>query len=112
MAAPTSLSYPSRASTRAVLAAAALVLHASFVGMALAEVVAQPEPGIEAAAPEAVGVDSAPLIRMSEWIRKDKLDVRSLLIVKDGKLIFERYSGDLTRDHNYELYSVTNTKSH
>jgi len=109
MAAPTSLSYPSRASTRAVLAAAALVLHASFVGMALAEVVAQPEPGIEAAAPEAVGVDSAPLIRMSEWIRKDKLDVRSLLIVKDGKLIFERYSGDLTRDHNYELYSVTKT---
>ena len=109
MAAPTRLSYLGRASTCAVLVAGALVLHASFVGVALAEAVAQPEPGIEAAAPEAVGVDSAPLIRMSEWIRKDKLDVRSLLIVKDGKLIFERYSGDLTRDHNYELYSVTKT---
>jgi CubicO group peptidase (beta-lactamase class C family) len=57
--------------------------------------------------PEDVGVDSQPLIRMSEWIRNDKLDVRSLLVIKDGKLIFERYSGGLARDNNYELYSVT-----
>lgn len=62
-----------------------------------------------AVAPENVGVDSAPLVRMSEWIRKDKLDVRSLLVIKDGQLIFERYSNHLTRDHNYELYSVTKT---
>jgi CubicO group peptidase (beta-lactamase class C family) len=59
--------------------------------------------------PESVGVDSAPLIKMSEWIRKDKLDVRSLLVVKDGKLIFERYGDGLNRDYNYELYSVTKT---
>ena len=64
---------------------------------------------IAAAAPEAVGVDSAPLVRMSEWIRQNKMDVRSLLIVKDGKLIFERYGDGLTREHNYELYSVTKT---
>src|SRR5438445_355241 len=57
--------------------------------------------------PEAAGVDSQPLIRMSEWIRNDKLDVRSLLVIKDGKLILERYSGGLVRDNNYELYSVT-----
>ena len=36
------------------------------------------EPGLPAAPPEAVGVDSAPLVRLSEWIRKDRLDVRSL----------------------------------
>ena len=30
-----------------------------------------------------------------------------LLVVKDGKLIFERYSGGLTRQQNYELYSIT-----
>lgn len=70
---------------------------------------AEPEVGVEMAAPEAVGVDSAQLVRMSEWIRQDKLDVRSLLIIKDDKLIFERYSDGLTRDHNYELYSVTKT---
>ena len=44
---------------------------------------------------------------LSEWIRKEDLDVRSLLIVKDGKLVFERYSSGLTRDDNYELYSIT-----
>ena len=30
-----------------------------------------------------------------------------LLVVKDGKLIFERYSSGLTRQQNYELYSIT-----
>ncbi|WP_321797855.1 serine hydrolase [Caballeronia sp. J97] len=59
--------------------------------------------------PESVGVDSAPLVRMSEWIRTDKMDVRSLVIVKDGKIVFERYGDGLTRDNNYELYSVTKT---
>ena len=59
------------------------------------------------ASPESVGVDSRPLVQLSESIRKDNLDVRSFLVVKDGKLIFERYSKGLTRDHNYELYSIT-----
>ncbi|SAK44976.1 beta-lactamase [Caballeronia hypogeia] len=59
--------------------------------------------------PESVGVDSAPLVRMSEWIRTDRLDVRSLVIVKDGKIVFERYGDGLTRDNSYELYSVTKT---
>ena len=53
--------------------------------------------------------NSTPLIRMSGWIRKDKLDVRSFLVVKDGKLIFERYGDGLDRTYNYELYSVTKT---
>lgn len=66
-----------------------------------------PEPGLEAASPEDVGVDSRDLIRLSEWIRREKLDVHSLLVVKDGKLIFERYSDGVSRDDNYELYSVT-----
>ena len=57
--------------------------------------------------PESVGVDSAPLVRLSKWIRREGLDVRSFLVVKDGKLIYERYSQGLTRDHNYELYSIT-----
>ncbi|MFX7836744.1 serine hydrolase, partial [Acinetobacter baumannii] len=35
------------------------------------------------------------------------LDVRSLLVIKDGKLIFERYGNELGRDYNHELYSVT-----
>src|SRR5205823_10208359 len=109
MAAPTIFTCSRSPTVRVARAAAAIALHVSFVGVAMAQVAADPEPGIETAAPEAVGVDSAPLVRMSEWIRKDKLDVRSLLIIKDGKLIFERYGSGLTREHNYELYSVTKT---
>lgn len=57
--------------------------------------------------PESVGVDSRPLVQLSEYIRKENLDVRSFLVIKNGKLIYERYSQGLTRDHNYELYSIT-----
>ncbi|MEM5383274.1 serine hydrolase [Paraburkholderia phymatum] len=65
------------------------------------------EAGIETATPEDVGVDSRELVRLSQWIREQKLDVYSLLVVKDGKLIFERYGANASRDANYELYSVT-----
>nr|WP_141661802.1 serine hydrolase [Burkholderia ambifaria] len=65
------------------------------------------ETGIAAAAPEDVGVDSRMLVDLSRWIREQKLDVYSLLVVKDGKLIFERYGANASRDSTYELYSVT-----
>ncbi|MDZ5456104.1 serine hydrolase domain-containing protein [Azohydromonas lata] len=64
-----------------------------------------------AAAPEAVGMDSAKLVDLSQWLRRDKLAVRSLLVVKDGKLVFERYGDQLQRGHNYELYSITKSVS-
>jgi CubicO group peptidase (beta-lactamase class C family) len=57
--------------------------------------------------PEEAGVASERLVKLSQWIRDQKYDIRSLVIVKDGKIAFERYSSDLTRDKNYELYSVT-----
>lgn len=62
---------------------------------------------LPAAQPEAVGVDSRKLIELSQWIRRDQLDVRSLLVIKDGKVVFERYGNELGRDYNHELYSVT-----
>ncbi len=65
--------------------------------------------GLVTALPEQVGVDSRMLTQLSSWLREQQLDIRSLLIVKDGKLIFERYTSDLDRDHNYELYSITKT---
>lgn len=65
------------------------------------------ETGIEAAVPEDVGVDSRKLVELSRWIREQMLDVYSLLVVKDGKLIFERYGAKASRDATYELYSVT-----
>jgi CubicO group peptidase (beta-lactamase class C family) len=70
---------------------------------------AQPlhEAGLAQASPEDAGVDSRELVRLSQSIREQKLDVYALLIVKDGKLIFERYGAGASRDSNYELYSVT-----
>lgn len=94
----------------------ALLLAGICAGPALAAPATAPTPVVAAAAaasdfplasPEQVGVDSRQLVRLSEWIRKENLDVRSLLVIKDGKLIFERYGKGLSRDHNYELYSVT-----
>jgi CubicO group peptidase (beta-lactamase class C family) len=61
------------------------------------------------ARPAEVGVDPQRLTRLSEWIRDQKLDVRSFLVVKDDKLVFERYGDGLDRAYNYELYSVTKT---
>ncbi|QYY31686.1 MULTISPECIES: serine hydrolase domain-containing protein [Cupriavidus] len=91
----------SRLLAGAVLALGALQVHAAPAAPA------RPADGIPSAQPEAVGVDSAKLVALSEWIRRDKLDVRSLLVIKDGKLVFERYGDGLSRDYNHELYSVT-----
>ena len=59
------------------------------------------------AKPAEVGVDPQKLVQLSGWLREQNLDVRSLLLVKDDKLVFERYTGGLDRDYNYELYSIT-----
>ena len=61
------------------------------------------------ATPESQGVESSTLVALSKWLREENYDIRSLLVIKDDKLIFERYTNELTRDHNYELYSVTKT---
>src|SRR4051812_17634776 len=36
-------------------------------------------------------VDANTLVSLSEWLRSQNLDVHSLLVIKDDKLIFERY---------------------
>jgi CubicO group peptidase (beta-lactamase class C family) len=68
---------------------------------------AEPATDLPTAQPDEVGMDPLKLARLSAWLRDGKLDVRSLLVVKDDKLALERYSGGLDRDHNYELYSIT-----
>ncbi|SAK69512.1 beta-lactamase [Caballeronia calidae] len=85
------------------------LLLTAIVALTLASVHAAPlhEAGLAQAQPEDANVDSRELVRLSQWIREQKLDVYSLLVVKDGKLIFERYGAGASRDSNYELYSVT-----
>ncbi|BAO86454.1 serine hydrolase domain-containing protein [Caballeronia cordobensis] len=85
------------------------LLFAGVVAISLASAQAAPlhEAGLAQAQPEDANVDSRELVRLSQWIRDEKLDIFSLLVVKDGKLIFERYGAGASRDSNYELYSVT-----
>ncbi|EMJ98352.1 serine hydrolase domain-containing protein [Leptospira alstonii] len=68
-----------------------------------------PFEGFSIALPEDAGLDSIPLLRLSKSIREEGLEVRSLLILKDGKLVMERYAGGVTRNHNQSVYSVTKT---
>ncbi|MFX1765249.1 serine hydrolase [Paraburkholderia sp. A1RI-2L] len=91
------------------MAAAAIVAGSAAHAVHAAGAASAASPDMPAVVPESVGVDSAPLVRMSQWLRNDKMDVRSLVVVKDGKIVFERYGDGLTRENNYELYSVTKT---
>jgi CubicO group peptidase (beta-lactamase class C family) len=83
---------------------AVFAAYGAMTNQTIAEEVVKDFP---AASPESVGVDSKPLIELSKYIRDKKLDVYSFLVVKDGKLIFERYGNKLTRNANYESYSMT-----
>ncbi|MEM9015433.1 MAG: serine hydrolase [Verrucomicrobiota bacterium] len=59
------------------------------------------------ATPESEGVSSDQLRAMSEWIRSEELDVRSLIILRNGKLILEWYAGEVTPEMNHNVFSVT-----
>ncbi|MEO8935924.1 MAG: serine hydrolase [Burkholderiaceae bacterium] len=99
-----------RCATRLALAAILsipLLAAAADIGATRSPTAVGGTSDLPTASPESVGVDSRPLVQLSEWIRKENLDVRSFLVVKDGQVIFERYSKGLTRGHNYELYSIT-----
>ncbi|MGJ4786834.1 serine hydrolase domain-containing protein [Leptospira koniambonensis] len=66
-----------------------------------------PVEGFRVEFPEELGLDSRPLVELSRKLRKEKTEVRSLLILKEGNLVFERYAGGISRNHNHNMYSVT-----
>ncbi|TGK12239.1 class C beta-lactamase-related serine hydrolase [Leptospira fletcheri] len=66
-----------------------------------------PVDGFSVHFPEESGMDSRPLVELSQKMRKDKTEVRSFLIAKEGKLVWERYAGGVSRNHNHNMYSVT-----
>ncbi|WP_367897882.1 serine hydrolase domain-containing protein [Leptospira sp. WS58.C1] len=66
-----------------------------------------PAEGFRVEFPEELGLDSRPLVELSKKLRKEKTEVRSLLILKEGNLVFERYAGGISRNHNHNMYSVT-----
>lgn len=54
-----------------------------------------------------VGALAGPLLKINEALDAGKHDFRSLLVVRNCKLIFERYKDGIGRDHNHTIYSVT-----
>ena len=59
------------------------------------------------ATPAAVGLSARPLVALNDALDAGKYDVRALLVLKDCKLIVERYKDGLSREHNHSVYSVT-----
>jgi CubicO group peptidase (beta-lactamase class C family) len=54
-----------------------------------------------------VGLSAEPLLKLNEAIDAGTHDVRALLVVRDCKLVFERYKDGIGRQHNQTIYSVT-----
>ena len=57
--------------------------------------------------PENQSIQSNKLLELTEWIDSEKVPILSLLISKNGKLVYEAYTSRLTRDHSHYLMSVT-----
>jgi CubicO group peptidase (beta-lactamase class C family) len=73
---------------------------------------ALPSPGMALenfplATPEAQGIDSARLAAMTRVIESAPHRIFSMLIARNGSLVYEMLAGDLTRDASHYLMSVT-----
>src|SRR5580698_8158704 len=71
---------------------------------------APPHPvhGFGTSSPEAQGMDSRALLNLATWLR-DHPDVPifSLLVSRNGKLVFELYTGSIDREAAHYLMSTT-----
>ncbi len=57
--------------------------------------------------PESQGLRSDTLCELSRHIRTEQHDIRSIVILRHGTLVFEWYAADVSRDHNHNLFSIT-----
>src|SRR5438046_2414688 len=83
------------------------VLAGLIVASISAAATTQPAGDLAISTPEEQGVDSAKLAEMCDRLNSGPNDVRAVLIVRNGKLIFERYEQHLTGEENLYAYSVT-----
>jgi CubicO group peptidase (beta-lactamase class C family) len=63
--------------------------------------------GFRLSTPEAQGIDSARLARMTRFIEASPQPVFSMMIARNGNLVYEMLAGDLSRDASHYLMSVT-----
>jgi CubicO group peptidase (beta-lactamase class C family) len=57
--------------------------------------------------PETEGISLDPLTQMTNWVQTNPSPIFSILISRHGKLVYELYTSQLTRDHAHYLMSVT-----
>ncbi len=62
-----------------------------------------------AVVPEAEGMRSEVLVEMSQRIRAEDWDIRSVLVLRHGRMVLEWQSGGVTRDHHHNVFSITKT---
>jgi CubicO group peptidase (beta-lactamase class C family) len=65
------------------------------------------EPGLPTSSPEAEGIGIDLLTQLTSWVKKDNIPIFSILISRHGKLVYELYTSQLTRNHAHYLMSVT-----
>jgi CubicO group peptidase (beta-lactamase class C family) len=66
-----------------------------------------PTEGWRTSSPEAQGLDSQKLSEMLAAIEQQQLNLHSLLIIRNGHLVSEKYFGSYQQDTRHQLYSVT-----
>lgn len=98
---------PRRLSERKRPAPLLLSLLLALASLGPSFVMAEDVEGFPVATPESQGIDSNRLREMSEWVRAEDLDVRSLLLLRRGHLVLEWYAGNVSRDSNHNIYSIT-----
>ncbi len=60
------------------------------------------------AAPEDVGLDAAPLLRLAERLDRDEhLNVHAVLVIKDARLVYEQYFEGADQDWGSDIGHVT-----
>ncbi|HYE82039.1 MAG TPA: serine hydrolase [Clostridia bacterium] len=66
-----------------------------------------PTEGWKTSTPEAQGMDSATIDEMFNYARKSKLDIHSILIVRNGHLVTEGYFYPYSKEYRHILNSAT-----
>jgi CubicO group peptidase (beta-lactamase class C family) len=62
---------------------------------------------LEESLPEAQGLDSRGLVALTEWVRDTDVDVFSILVSRNDKLVYELYTSRFTRDDAHYIMSAT-----
>jgi CubicO group peptidase (beta-lactamase class C family) len=66
-----------------------------------------PKGGVSFGFPDEQGVGAAPLIALAAFVRDANPPIFSILVSKNGVVIYELYTSSLTRDYAHYLMSVT-----